>query len=76
MNWRTLLPRRKSAEQTIATKRRTGYAPKAACSPKHGPARRVLATQQRSQLVREIVSAAKVYQGGASELLQLTLTKS
>ena len=33
----------------------------------------MLATQQRDQLVKEIVSASKVYQGGASELLQLAL---
>jgi len=35
--------------------------------------RRVLAVQQRDSLVRDIVGAAKVYQGGASELLDSTL---
>jgi hypothetical protein len=35
--------------------------------------RRMLAVQQRDHLIRDIVGAAKVYQGGASELLHLTL---
>jgi hypothetical protein len=61
-----------AAEQTIATKGAPAT-PEGQLARQSMDSRRVLATQQRSQLVREIVSAAKVYQGGASELLQLTL---
>jgi hypothetical protein len=35
--------------------------------------RRALAVQQRDDLVKDIISSAKVFQGGGNELLQLTL---
>lgn len=61
-----------AAEQTIAAKGAPGT-PEGQLARQSMESRRVLATQQRDQLVKEIVSASKVYQGGASELLQLAL---
>lgn len=61
-----------AAEQTIAAKG-APVTPEGQLARQSMESRRVLATQQRTQLVREIVSSAKVYQGGASELLQLSL---
>ena len=61
-----------AAEQTIAAKGAPGT-PEGQLARQSMESRRVLATQQRDQLVKEIVAASKVYQGGASELLQLAL---
>jgi hypothetical protein len=61
-----------AAEQTIAAKGAPGT-PEGQLARQSMESRRVLATQQRDQLAKEIVSASKVYQGGASELLQLAL---
>lgn len=61
-----------AAEQTMAAKGAPAT-PEGQLARQSMESRRVLATQQRDQLVREIVSASKVYQGGASELLQLAL---
>ena len=61
-----------AAEQTISAKGAPST-PEGQLARQSMESRRVLAAQQRDSLVREIVSAAKVYQGGASELLHLTL---
>ncbi len=61
-----------AAEQTLAAKG-VPATPEGQLARQSMESRRVLATQQRDQLIREIVSAAKVFQGGASELLQFTL---
>lgn len=61
-----------AAEQTIAAKGAPAT-PEGQLARQSMESRRVLATQQRDQLVREIVAAGKAYQGGGSELLHLTL---
>lgn len=61
-----------AAEQTIAAKGAPATA-EGQLARQSMESRRVLATQQRDQLVREIVAAAKAFQGGGSEFLQLTL---
>lgn len=61
-----------AAEQTISAKGAPST-PEGQLARQSMESRRALATQQRDQLVREIVGAAKVFQGGGSELLHLTL---
>ena len=61
-----------ASEQTISAKGAPST-PEGQLARQSMESRKVLAVQQRDNLVRDIVSAAKVYQGGASELLHLTL---
>lgn len=61
-----------AAEQTINAKG-VPSSPEGQLARQSMESRRALAVQQRDSLVRDIVSAAKVYQGGGSELLHLTL---
>jgi hypothetical protein len=68
----TAIAAAQAAEQTIAAKGAPAT-PQGQLARQSMESRRVLATQQRHQLVKEIVSVSKVYQGGASELLQLAL---
>jgi hypothetical protein len=61
-----------AAEQTINAKGAPST-PEGQLARQSMESRRVLAVQQRDNLVRDIVGAAKVYQGGASELLDSTI---
>jgi hypothetical protein len=61
-----------AAEQTISAKGAPST-PEGQLARQSMESRRALAVQQRGNLVRDIVSAAKVYQGGASELFHLAL---
>jgi hypothetical protein len=61
-----------ASEQTISAKGAPST-PEGQLARQSMESRKVLAVQQRDNLVRDIVAAAKVYQGGASELLHLTL---
>jgi hypothetical protein len=61
-----------AAEQTLNAKGAPS-SPEGQLARQSMESRKSLAIQQRNNLVREIVSVAKVYQGGASELLQFTL---
>lgn len=61
-----------AAEQTISAKGAPST-PEGQLARQSMESRKVLAVQQRDNLVRDIVGAAKLYQGGASELLDSTL---
>jgi hypothetical protein len=61
-----------AAEQTTNTKG-VPSTPEGQLARQSMESRRALAVQQRDNLVREIVTGARVYQGGGNELHQLTL---
>ncbi len=61
-----------AADQTIHAKGAPAT-PEGQLARQSMESRRALAVQQRDNLVKEIVAGAKAFQGGGSELLQLTL---
>src|SRR5262249_3217095 len=61
-----------AAEQTIESKG-VPAAPEGAEARRSRESRLALATKNRDELVHDIVGSAKVFQGGGTEMLQLTL---